>query len=93
MKGLWLKIKNRVSDRLQRRVIFEITRSNIPLREELTHEILRYFSIRTTATIEEVEELYIVIGPNWMKLANATDMLDQGHRFKEVWKLAAMARI
>lgn len=93
MKGLWLKIKNHVSDRLQRRVIFELTRSRTPLREELKHEILRYFSIRTTATIEEVEELYMVIGPNWMKMANATDLLDQGHIFKDVWKLAAMAKI
>ena len=93
----WKKLIDRfkiaIGGRLHKFVIFDLKRSQKPLREELTSEILRYFTIRTTATIEEIEELYMVIGPNWMKLANATDLLDQGHKCSEVYKLACLGKI
>ena len=74
-------------------VIAETIKSKGTLREDLTCEILKYFTIRTAASQKDIERLYMVIGPHWMTLANACELLNQGYRIDKVEKLAIMGKL
>jgi len=92
-KKLIDRFKPAIGGRQHSFVISETIKSNMLLKEELTHEILKYLTIRTIASLKDMERLYMVIGPNWMKLADACDLLNQGYRVDKVEKLAIIGKL
>ena len=55
---------------------------------KITEEILNLFAYRTVATRSQIEELYVIIGPNWHKMTEACEMLSRGVNFDEVFSRA-----
>lgn len=85
--------KTAISGRLRRFVISETIKSHRSVREDLTHEILNFFTVRTSVSQEQIERLYLVIGPNWMKLVDVCEFLDKGYKFDDVEKMVIMGKI
>ena len=64
-----------------------------PKTEALTEEILKLFSVRTPATLEQVYALYPVIGPDWIRLAEACKRLSQGFDFNCIYNMAVLGEL
>lgn len=70
-----------------KRVLLELFKrkglvSSEPLYQGLTSEIMRYLTIHTVVTEENMWELYKIVGPDWHKLCKFCELLNEGWDFE-----------
>lgn len=62
-------------------------------REFITDQILNVIASKTIVTKKQLYKLYVVIGPNWNKLIDATEMVRRGNGFDNVFEKATLGEI
>lgn len=63
------------------------------IKDILTNKIFTFLTISTVATIFEIKILYTIIGPNWLKLIDACELLNKGYSLNNVKKQAMFGEI